>query len=210
VAHRTTVLNVLLGLALTLLVSAPAAAQGHVFGTVKDPDDHPIKGATITAENPNAAPSYATSISDSKGRFAFLGLRGGLWTFTIQAPGFEGVRTVFTTRTLGVNPALDVVLKPAPEPIPAGPIASLDVAALRRRLDEAAGLESAGRLDQAIKSYREIAADLPVLTTIHLQLGLLFERTHDTDSAAAEYRIVLKSEPDNAKALAGLDRLAGK
>jgi tetratricopeptide (TPR) repeat protein len=69
-------------------------------------------------------------------------------------------------------------------------------------------MESAGKLDQAIRSYREIAADLPVLTSIHLQLGLLFERTHDTDSAAAEYRIVLKSEPDNAKALAGLDRLA--
>ena len=37
-------------------ISSAAHAQGHVFGTVKDPDDRPIKGATITAENPNAAP----------------------------------------------------------------------------------------------------------------------------------------------------------
>ena len=35
-----------------LVASSPALAQGHVFGTVKAADGHPIKGATVTAENP--------------------------------------------------------------------------------------------------------------------------------------------------------------
>ena len=93
-------LGPLCGVLLVLGVSSAAHAQGHVFGTVKDPDDRPIKGATITAENPNAAPSSATSTTDAKGRFAFLGLRGGLWTI-VKAPGFETLKTETTTRSLG-------------------------------------------------------------------------------------------------------------
>ena len=200
-------LGPLCGVLLVLGVSSAAHAQGHVFGTVKDPDDRPIKGATITAENPNAAPSSATSTTDAKGRFAFLGLRGGLWTMTVKAPGFETLKTETTTRSLGPNAPLQVTLVPQLEILPLSPVASLDVVSLRRRLDEASALESAGKLDDAIKSYRAIAVDLPALTAVHLELGILYERTHDVAAAAAEYRLVLKTDPENAKALAALDRL---
>jgi hypothetical protein len=196
------------GLALTLIVITPAFAQGRVAGTVRDSDDRPIKGATITAENPNAAPSTFTGTSDTKGRFAFLGLRAGRWTFTVQAPGFETARTQAMTRTLGPNASLQVVLTPIRELPPSGPAATIDVSAFQNRLDEAAALETAGKLDEAIQRYREISAQMPALTAIHLQLGLLYERKHDIASAAAEYQTVLKTDPGNAKAKAALDRLA--
>ena len=96
---------------------------------------------------------------------------------------------------------------PQPEILPQSPVASLDVVSMRRRLDEASALDSAGKLDDAIKSYRAIAVDLPALTAIHLQLGILYERTHDVAAAAAEYHLVLKTDPENAKALAALDRI---
>ncbi len=203
-------LGLVCGFLLVLGISSAAHAQGHVFGTVKDPDDHPIKGASITAENPNAAPSSATSTTDAKGRFAFLGLRGGVWTFTINAPGFDTAKTQLTTKTLGQNPPIQVTLAPHRDISPPGPIATLDVVSIRRRLDDAAALDSAGQLDQAIKSYQNIAADVPALTTVHLQLGVLYEKTHDLANATAEYRLVLKAEPDNAKAQAALDRVSPK
>src|SRR5690242_4147110 len=69
--------EIVLALGLILLCGAPAFAQAHIVGTVKDSSDRPIKGATITAENPNAAPSTYTTTTDRKGRFAFLAMRAG-------------------------------------------------------------------------------------------------------------------------------------
>lgn len=194
---------------LMLLVSSPALAQGHVFGTVKDGDGRPIKGATISAESPSVAPSSVTATSDAKGQFSFLGLRGGLWTFTVQAPGYEGVVTQFATKTLGSNGPVQAVLLKRPD-APAGPLTSVDVPALQKRLDESAALDAAGKVDDSIKAYRAIADDVPTLTMVHLALGLLYERSNDATSATAEYNAVLKTDPDNAKARAGLDRVAPK
>jgi hypothetical protein len=61
-----------------IALSTPALAQGHVTGTIRDNNGKPLKGATITAQNPDAAPSTFTGTSDGKGRFSLLGLRGGV------------------------------------------------------------------------------------------------------------------------------------
>ena len=193
--------------AAALLLAADVRAQGRVTGTVKDGDDRPIKGATISAENPNAAPSSAVATSDAKGRFAMLGLRPGEWAFTVQAPGFEIARGRQIVRGAGPNQSLSVTLMALREISPPGPMASVDIAALQRSLDEADALAAKGQLDDAIAGYREIVRRLPVLTAIHLQLGSLYERKHDTTAARTEYETILKTEPGNTKARAALDRL---
>jgi tetratricopeptide (TPR) repeat protein len=198
--------RLLAAFAFVLLVSATASAQGRVTGTVKDAEGHTVKAATITAENPNL-PSV-TVTSDAKGRFSFLGLRGGAWTFTANAPGFFPAKRQSTTRTLGANAVLDFELQPLTESGPLGPMANLNTNALQQQLAAAAQLEEAGKLDEAISAYREILSKVPALTSVHLQLGVLFERKHDTAAAAAAYEAALKGDPANAKARAALDRLA--
>jgi len=191
---------------LLLLVPATVSAQGRITGVVKDAEGHPIKGATVTAENPNIGPSTASS--DAKGRYGFLGLRGGTWTLTAQAPGFVTEKRQVTTRTMGQNPPVDFQLQPSPDAAPVGPMAGVDMKTLQDQLDRAAQLEQAGKIDEAIAAYRGILDRLPVLTSVHLQLGILFERKHDNASATAEYQAVLKGDPANTKARAALDRLA--
>jgi hypothetical protein len=190
-----------------LLSSMSAFAQGRVVGSVKNQEGQPLKGATITGDNPEAAPPTRTATSDKKGHFSFLSLGKGDWTFTVDVPGYEPATTKLTVRLLGNNPSLDVVLHPTPEPPPDSPMATVDVGALLQRLDEAAGREADGNIDEAIAIYREIATKFPALTTIRLQLGLLHERKQDVAAATAEYQAVLKSDPANRKALAALDRL---
>jgi uncharacterized GH25 family protein len=79
-----------------------AAAQiGRVGGTVKDDTGQPIKGATVIAENPTAAPTSLTATTDDKGRFSIIGLKAGPWDFTAQAPGFDPAAGQAVIRTVG-------------------------------------------------------------------------------------------------------------
>ncbi len=198
----------LLAVVLFVAASTPAFAQAHIVGTVKDTSDRPIKGATITAENPNAAPSTYTTTTDRKGRFAFLAMRSGEWTFTIRAPGFETERRA-ATGAIGLNPAIEVVLKAAEvERRVVSALAGVDLPDLQRRLDEAAALADTGKIDEAIERYKEIGARTPALSSVHLQLGWLYERKSDAQAAAAEYQAVLKTDPDNVKAKAGIERVS--
>jgi tetratricopeptide (TPR) repeat protein len=194
--------------ALTFLLFLPAAAsaQGRVTGVVKDAEGHAIKGASITAESPDW--SATTVTTDAKGRFSFLGLRGGTWTLTVKAPGFQTARRQSTTRTRGVNAQIDFDLQPLAETAALSPLASLDTQALQQQLTAAAELDKAGKLDEAITRYREILARVPALTSVHLPLGALFERKGDTAAAVAEYEAALKADPASVKARSALDRLS--
>jgi tetratricopeptide (TPR) repeat protein len=193
-------------LVFVLLASAAASAQGRVSGVVKDTNQRPIKGATITAENRNY--TSVTVTSDAKGRYAFLGLRGGAWTFTVKAPGFQEARRQSTTSMMSANAPVDFELDALAELPPPGPLANLDTRTLQQQLTAAADLEKTGKLDEAIAGYRDILAHLPALTSVHLQLGALFERKGDSAAAVAEYQALLKADPANAKARAARDRLA--
>ena len=50
-------------------------------------------------------------------------------------------------------------------------------------------------------------AKVPALTSVHLQLGALYERKPDPERALAAYRQLLELEPGNAKAIAAIARL---
>src|SRR6476659_8614821 len=106
--HRLHFLRGCLAALLIASVAGSAAAQtGRVGGTVKDEAGQPIKGATITADNPNASPSSFTATTDDKGRFSIIGLKSGGWTFTAQAPGFGPESGRLQIQTIGSpNPPL--------------------------------------------------------------------------------------------------------
>src|SRR5215217_5894566 len=88
-------------LVVTCIAASAAAQTGRVGGVVKDEAGQPVKGATITAENPEASPSSFTATTDDKGRFSIIGLKRGQWTFTAQAPGFAPEAGKMSVNTLG-------------------------------------------------------------------------------------------------------------
>ena len=67
----------LAALLVAALAGSAAAQTGRVGGVVKDEAGNPIKGATVTAENPSASPSSFTATTDDKGRFSIIGLKSG-------------------------------------------------------------------------------------------------------------------------------------
>jgi Carboxypeptidase regulatory-like domain len=188
-----------------------AGARAHaqvirVPGTVKDANGRPVRGAVITAENPDQAPARMTATSNNKGQFGFLGIRRGLWTFTIEAPGFETVRVRRPVTPGPRQESIDVRLtkSAAAMALPLDGVKSDD---LQQRIDRAEALAARGDFDGAIAGWRDVLTKVPALTAVYLRIGALYERKPDLDRAVETYQQLLQLEPGNEKARAAIDRL---
>jgi hypothetical protein len=177
------------------------------MGTVKDQAGKAIKGATVTAVNPDASPRQFASATDDKGRWAMIGLRSGSWRFIVEAPGYEKVETPINVR-VAAAPPLAFTLARDPGPIPN----ALD-RNIHQLIQEAATLRDQGRLDQALTAYQDIRARNPKLTAVNFVIADLFRRkaAQENDPAARQalfrqaldtYDLLLKSDETNARALA--------
>jgi tetratricopeptide (TPR) repeat protein len=191
-----------LALVAALIVSAlPAAAQtGRVGGTIKDDKGQPIKGATVTAENPQSSPSSFTTTTDDRGRFSIIGMRSGTWKITASAPGFTPGGGNVPIRTIGApNPPVDIVLAPGTG-APTGALAGVDTKELQGELQKAEDLLNAQQYDAAIAAYNAILTKTPALTMINLQVGRAHRLKKDYDAALGVYQKMLETEPTNERA----------
>jgi predicted TPR repeat methyltransferase len=206
----------LAALVVTAMAGSAAAQTGRVGGTVKDESGQPIKGATITAENPAASPSSFTATTDDKGRFSIIGLRTGQWAFTAQAPGFEPQSGRLAVQTIGApNPPLTFTLKKGGNAAPPSALGSMAAKDLQAELAKADQMFNAQQYDDAIAAYKGILAKTPALAVINLQVAAAYRnkaaketdkdsKTKDYDNAIAAYNEVLKAEPNNDKAKIGI------
>jgi tetratricopeptide (TPR) repeat protein len=190
------------GLVAALMVSAlPAAAQtGRIGGQIKDDKQQPIKGATVTAENPGASPSSFTATTDDKGRYSIIGLKTGTWKITASAPGFSPSSGQVPVRSLGAPmPPVDFVLAPGAGGA-AGALAGVNTKELQGELQKAMDLANSGQHDAAIAAYEAILAKTPALTMIHGQIAQVQRMKKDYAGAIESYQKILAADPNNDKA----------
>jgi len=202
----TLVPRALLAAAMVAACAASAAAQtGRVGGTVKDEAGNPIKGATVTAENPAASPSSFTAITDDNGRFSIIGLRSGQWTFTATMQGFAPEAGKLNVQTIGApNPPISFTLKKGSAPTGGGALAGVNAKELQGELAAADQLYNAGQYDAAIAAYKAVLTKAPALSAINLQIAQAYRNKKDYDSALAAYNDVLKADPNSDRAKVGI------
>src|SRR5438128_4161483 len=196
-------LVVAVAILLLTTIAGSALAQGsRVVGIVKDETGQPIKGATLSLENPDAIPRNFTATSDERGRFAVLGLKAGEWSIVAQAPGFVADATRVQVRvTTPVAPVFTLRRAPQPPPSVLGNVGSKD---LQTELKNADQQFNAQQWDQAIATYKNILSRAPALTVIDLQIAAAYRNKKDYDNAVAVYNDLLKSDPSSDKARIGL------
>jgi Flp pilus assembly protein TadD len=184
-----------------VVAAVPAAAQtGRIGGTVRDQQNQPLKGATITAENPSASPSSFTATTDDRGRYSIIGLRAGQWKITASAPGFQPSSGNIGVKTIGAPmPPVDFVLAPGAAG-PAGALAGVNTKELQGELQKAIDLANSGQHDAAIAAYQAILAKAPALTMINGQIAQVQRLKKDYDGAIASYQKVLEGDPNNDRA----------
>jgi len=184
-------------------VAGSALAQGsRVVGIVKDETGQPIKGATLSLENPDAIPRNFTATSDERGRFAVLGLKAGEWSIVAQAPGFVPDATRVQVRvTTPVAPAFTLRRAPLPPPSILGNVGAKELQAELKTADQQF---EAQQWDQAIASYKNVLARAPALTVIELQIASAYRHKKDYENAIVAYNDLLKADATSDKARIGL------
>jgi tetratricopeptide (TPR) repeat protein len=198
--------GVLAALCVIALAGSALAQTGRVGGIVKDEAGQPIKGATITAENPNASPSSFTATTDDKGRFSIIGLKTGQWNFTAQAPGFAPEMGKLPVATIGApNPPLTFTLKKGGgSAAPGSALGGMAAKDLQADLASADLLYNSQKWDESIAAYRAIMAKAPSLSVINLQIAAAYRNKKEYDNAITAYNDLLKSDPKNDKAIVGI------
>jgi Flp pilus assembly protein TadD len=177
--------------------TVPAAAQtGRIGGSVKDDKGQPIKGATVTAENPSASPSTFTATTDEKGRWSIIGLRTGNWKITGSAPNFQPSSGQVNVRTIGApNPPIDLTLVPGATGAAAG-LPKEIVAEV-----EAADAKIAAKdYDGAITAYNALLEKAPKLTRLNVAIARAYRAKKDYTNAASAYEKFIASEPNDGTA----------
>jgi predicted TPR repeat methyltransferase len=196
---------VLAALFVVAFAAAAAAQTGRVGGVVKDEAGNPIKGATVTAENPGASPSSFTATTDDKGRFSIIGLKSGSWSFSAQAPGFGPEAGKLNVSTIGApNPPLTFTMKKGGAAGPSSALGSAAAKDLQADLAAADTLYNAQKYDEAIAAYRQIMTKAPALSVINLQIAAAYRNKKEYDNAITAYNELLKTDPSNDKAIVGI------
>jgi len=197
--------GVLTALFVGTLAASAAAQTGRVGGVVKDEAGNPIKGATVTADNPGASPSSFTATTDDKGRFSIIGLKSGRWSFSAQAPGFAPETGQLNVSTIGApNPPLTFTMKKGGTASPTSALGGATPKDLQADLQNADQLYNAQKYDESIAAYRQIIAKAPALSVINLQIAAAYRNKKEYDNAIAAYNDLLKADPTNDKAIVGL------
>ena len=182
---------VALTVVLALAIAGNAAAQGRIGGTVKDDTGQPIKGAKISAKNPQAVPPDFTSTTDDKGRWSLIGLQNGMWTFTAASDGYNPADFRTMVSYLRANAPIEFKLAKATPGMVTGAAAK----ELQAELKAADAMLANKQYDEAIAAYKAILAKAPALSMLNLQLAQAYRAKKDYENAIASYHEVLKAEP---------------
>ena len=104
---------VLLAIAVCGFVSGPCHAQvlyGSIVGTVVDPSDAVVPGASVTVTNKQTGLAREI-ISDASGRYAVLSLLPGAYHLKVTAPGFRTLTRTDVEVTINTITRIDLKLE---------------------------------------------------------------------------------------------------
>jgi tetratricopeptide (TPR) repeat protein len=194
---RTHLFRLVLVCAVMLATSAaPALAQSVVRGKVLDGQGKPVPDATIDFEQAEANRKMQTK-TDRNGDFLQVGLASGSWKVTASKQGV-GTQTHTAQVRQGPNAPLEFTLAPA------AAVVDKDALAVQAAAAEALAAIKAGRHDEAIAKFNEVAAKVPTCVDCYYNIGVAYAAKQDYGQAEAAFKKTLELRPDSADAYTGL------
>jgi len=207
--QRKTLVLAALGAIFVLTLSAQSvqaqawAGSGRIKGEVTDVDGHPIKGAKVTyrmMDNRDTGPeSY---ITNKKGHYAHLGLRGGKWLVTVEADGYENWQGPDVVYSHSPPEVLHVKMKKLPEEV----LRASHQFKAQEKLDKGKELMAKGDFEGAQALYYKALEDVEEVDkpVIYNVLANSYLAQGNTEKAEEILRASLSINPDNVDCLKSL------
>ncbi len=150
-------------LTLACLASTPVLAQdwkgrGRLQGVVTDPEGQPIEGAKVTLTFAQVLEGGGPESleTNKKGRWSFLGLAGGSWQIVIEYDGYVPSEGQVNVTEFGVNPMIEVELRPIPEEM----LAEAAATVVMEAVDDGNRLFTEGKWAEARTAYQTALAEI--------------------------------------------------
>src|SRR6267142_1563326 len=181
---RTHLYRGVLALAVALVFSAPAFAQGIVKGKVVDEKGQPIADAKVTIQGPAR---NAETKTNNKGEYVQVGLQSGRYTVTVTKDKLVAAQQVNITQV---------------------PQATAGMSAEQRAVQEAAASAidalRAGHDDEAITKLNDVVTKLPTCSDCYYNLGLAYTHKQQWAEAEASLKKAVELKPTNPDPYNGL------
>ncbi len=184
-----------------LLVALPGAAQdwkgkGRLEGRVSDPDGKPIAGAIVKLRVVGRSDEGPDVKTDSRGRWTYMGLRGGDWKITIEAPGFIPGETTFSvSEVMRANPLL-YTMAPAPKAAPEQAPPGLPPEVLEALKAGNEALQEK-RWTDARTAFEKVLPAAPENTGLLIALARSYSGEGNTEKAIEMLQKVTEKDPNN-------------
>jgi tetratricopeptide (TPR) repeat protein len=195
--------TLVLGLA---AIAVPSYAQtGQVKGKVVDANGKPIEGAVVTIEGSDSGGRKFTVKTNKSGDYIQIGLQPGQYKITATK---DALSQSFNQRISLDMAEVNFALKPGSN---AGNMSDEDRkkaaaknAAIKTAFEEGVALSNAGKNDEAIAKFTEVAAQVPKCPECYSNIGANYAQKKDWAQAEASYKKAIEIDPNAADAYNGL------
>jgi Tfp pilus assembly protein PilF len=197
-ARSLLICAMVLGLAAT---ASPARAQtGQLKGKVTDAQNKPMEGAVVTIEHTDSRTKF-TLKTKRGGDYIQIGIPPGNYQVTAEK---DGLKQSFPVRVGLDMTEINFELKPGSNT--AGMTkeeaakAAARVEGLKTAFAEAAALSNAGKHDEAIAKFTEVANQVPKCTECYVNIGSAQAQKKDYPQAEAALKKALEIDPNSVDA----------
>jgi tetratricopeptide (TPR) repeat protein len=191
---RTHLYRGVLALAVALVFSAPAFAQGIVKGKVVDEKGQPIADAKVTIQGPAR---NAETKTNNKGEYVQVGLQSGRYTVTVSKEKLVATQQVNVTQGTPAEANMTLV-----------PQATAGLSPEQRAVQEAAAAAidalRAGRDDEAITKLNDVVGKLPTCSDCYYNLGIAYTHKQQWAEAETALKKAVELKPTNPDPYNGL------
>jgi Flp pilus assembly protein TadD len=186
---RTHLYRGVLALAVALVFSAPAFAQGIVKGKVVDDKNQPVADAKVTISGPAR---NAETKTNNKGEYVQVGLQSGAYTVTVSKDKV-GQAAAKVTVSQGTPVEQNFTLTATSGMSPVQEAAASAIESLR-----------AGKDDEAIAKLNDVVTKIPNCSDCYYNLGLAYTHKQDWPSAEAALKKAIELKPTSPDPYNGL------
>jgi Tfp pilus assembly protein PilF len=188
------------------VLAAPSFAQtGAVKGKVVDAKNQAVEGAKVTIAAAGGMNRKYETKTNKKGEYIQIGLSPGPYEITAEK---DGLAQTFPVQVRIDTHEVNFTLKPGAEGVGASAEASKKAEAqrnaIRAAFDEGVKLNAAGKYDEAIAKFNEVAAQAPKCVECYTNVGSIALRKKDLDAAEAAFKKAIEVNPNSADAYSGL------